>query len=446
LTFASLFVLGLNGCRNRASNEPITITFLDPEWSHDLTERNVLPDARLQNFTRQTGINVKHLPTPEPTIDQLAMARTLLKQGASSPDVLGVDVVWTGTLRQDLIDLKPYFSAELPSLDPDVVASFTAAGKLVAVPFHSDIGVLLYRKDLIRAYGYKAPPSTWDELERMAAKIQQGERAKGPKDFWGFVWPGAEGEGLTCNALEWQMSDGGGAVIEADRTISVNNPHAIRSWQRAAHWIGSITNPNALSYQEWDAVNAFYSGKAAFYRGWARSYFLGVEAEANPVLRDTAKIESSKIGITGVPAGNAGQVSVLGGFGLGISRSSAHLAQALEFVRFLLEAEITFERTLAASQQPQSYEQPTILQAPTRIPHSGQRSQLVDRPSNVLGVRYDDVDRAYIRTLHSVLTRRTGAPEAAAKLEKELVELTGFKTGPPTRLRNSRDGNARTAP
>jgi hypothetical protein len=56
------------------------------------------------------------------------------------------------------------------------------------------------------------------------------------------------------------------------------------------------------------------------------------------------------------------------------------------------------------------------------------------------------VDRAYIRTLHSVLTRRTGAPEAAAKLEKELVELTGFKTGPPTRLRNSRDGNARTAP
>jgi len=27
-----------------------------------------------------------------------------------------------------------------------------------------------------------------DELEAMAARIQSGERAKGNKDFWGYVW------------------------------------------------------------------------------------------------------------------------------------------------------------------------------------------------------------------------------------------------------------------
>src|SRR2546422_5221624 len=96
-------------------------------------------------------------------------------------------------------------------------------------------------------------------------KIQQGERAKGQKDFWGFVWPGAAGEGLTCNALEWQVGEGGGRIIEADGTLSVNNPNVIRSWQRAAHWIGRISSPSVISYEEWDAINTFYLGKAAFY-------------------------------------------------------------------------------------------------------------------------------------------------------------------------------------
>jgi trehalose/maltose transport system substrate-binding protein len=131
----------------------VTLTFLDPEWSHDLTERNVLPDERLQEFTRQTGIRVKHLPAPETALDQLGMAQELLRTGSSSPDVSGVDVIWPGTLSEDLIDLKPYFVKELSSADPDVVASYTVKRKLVAVPYVADIGVLFYRKDLLREYG-----------------------------------------------------------------------------------------------------------------------------------------------------------------------------------------------------------------------------------------------------------------------------------------------------
>jgi hypothetical protein len=33
--------------------------------------------------------------------------------------------------------------------------------------------------------------------------------------------------------------------------------------------------------------------------------------------------------------------------------------------------------------------------------------------------------------VHSVLSAEKKAPEAAAVLEKRLVEITGFKTGPP---------------
>ena len=57
---------------------------------------------------------------------------------------------------------------------------------------------------------------------------------------------------LTCNALEWQASEGGGRIIERDKTISVNNPQTIRAWRRAARWVGSISPPSVVAYKEWD--------------------------------------------------------------------------------------------------------------------------------------------------------------------------------------------------
>ena len=57
----------------------------------------------------------------------------------------------------------------------------------------------------------------------MATRIQR-ESVPKDKEFLRFIWPGAAGEGLTCNALEWQTAEGGGSIIEADNTISVNNP------------------------------------------------------------------------------------------------------------------------------------------------------------------------------------------------------------------------------
>jgi hypothetical protein len=54
------------------------------------------------------------------------------------------------------------------------------------------------------------------------------------------------------------------------------------------------------------------------------------------------------------------------------------------------------------------------------------------RPSSVARRQYPDVSDAYIRAVHSVLTRKQSAPEAAAALEKELIRITGFKAAPPS--------------
>jgi sialidase-1 len=45
--------------------------------------------------------------------------------------------------------------------------------------------------------------------------------------MWGFVFQGNAYEGLTCDALEWIKSYGGGQIISPDGEITVNNPVAI---------------------------------------------------------------------------------------------------------------------------------------------------------------------------------------------------------------------------
>ena len=419
-----LFTWPLAACR-QAAREPVSITFLDPEWSHDTTERKELMDIALQQFTYETGIRVRHLPAPESVEDQLALARQMLEKGTA--DVYSIDVVWPGILKDSLFDLGPEFASEMSAEDPELISNFSVQNHLVAVPFHTNVGVLFYRADLLREYGFSVPPKTWDELEKMAARIQAGERAKGNHDFWGFLWPGAPSEGLTCVALEWQFAEGGGHIIEPNGKITVNNPNTVRAWRRAAHWIGWISPPAGLSYQEWDSINAFrYTRKAAFMRSWTSDYFLSHPARSEI---------SNREGATRIPAGSSTGVSAMGGIGLAISRSTAHHAEAVRLVKFLIQKEKQLDEARRTSRPPGQDEMvdlPAILKAYSNAEQSVEkrRSSVVVRPSTVTGEKYDKVSQAYFRTVFSVLSGKANASAAAADLEKELIGITGFQPGP----------------
>jgi len=420
-----LLVLLAQGCARQPVPEPVTLLYLDQRLVNPLFQAEY--EQEFKQFTAKTGILVKSLPHPESTQDQLTFWRAQLKNGSSGPDVYGIDVVWAGILSDDFIDLKPYFVHEIPEFFPAVLKSFTAGDKLIAIPHGSDIGLLFYRSDLLQKYGYSRPPRTWDELESMAARIQAGERARGRKEFWGFVWPGIATEALTCVALEWQASQGGGRIIEENGTISVNNPRAIRAWQRAAHWVGTITPPSVLPYNEFDASNAWYAGEAAFFRNWPPAY--------NASEASDSRI-AHKIGVALLPGGAGGAVGTLGGIGLGVSRYSAHRREAVELVRFLTGREMSLRRARLLSDPPSMpalYQDPEVLAPNPHFPLLSRAllTGIVLRPSDESGRNYNEVSIAYSRAVHSVLTRERTAPEAAAALEKELVRITGLRTGPP---------------
>src|SRR5437879_3355339 len=189
-----LLVLSGLGCSTHSWHEPVTVTFLDIEY--DTPDRLPGLAQDLQAFTRETGIRVKRLPRPEGSLNQLVMWRELLQTGGATPDVYGIDAIWSGIFDKYLMDLKPYFATELSSQHPVVAASYTVGDKLVAIPRHTYVGVLMYRADLLRQYEYREPPKTWDELEIMATRIQAGQRAKGEKDFGGYSRPGGISDDL----------------------------------------------------------------------------------------------------------------------------------------------------------------------------------------------------------------------------------------------------------
>lgn len=421
----------LASCRD-TSQQPgsVTVTLLDPGWldKEFVSWRKHEEEA----FTRETGILVKDLPAPETAVDQLVLWRKLLENPSDAPDVFAIDVIWPSLMADYSLSLNPYLTDTAGDF-PMLTANDTLNGQLVAMPYHADAGLLFYRTDLLREYGYKAPPSTWDELEKMAARIQKGERSKGNSDFWGFVWQGAASEALTCNALEWQVSEGGGRIIETDKTITVNNPETIRSWERAARWIGSISPPSVTAYREWDSLNIWRSGNAAFMRNWLTS-FLTIE---NSGIK-------GKFAATLLPTGRAGRAATLGGASLSIYRNTRYPKEAAALVRYLCRRDVELARAKATSQPPVMpglYDIPEILAV---RPHFVELKQIfnqgvVERPSIEIGQKYEQASAAYFNAVHAVLTRQKSAAAAAAGLERDLIQITGFA---PRSVSHSR-GNKR---
>src|SRR5712671_6946938 len=100
-----LVSLLLGGCAKPSAHEPVTLTLLEEWTTKTFSEAR---EQELQQFTQETGIRVKLLPSPESARQKLALWQELLAAGASGPDVYGIDVIWTRILNENLIDLKPY--------------------------------------------------------------------------------------------------------------------------------------------------------------------------------------------------------------------------------------------------------------------------------------------------------------------------------------------------
>lgn len=376
---------------------------------------------QLVKFEKDTGNKVHIVSMPSSSSEQFSQYRLWLAAGNADIDVYQTDVVWAPQLSDQFVDLKDAASDVTGAHFPSIIASQTVNGKLVALPFYTDAPALFYRKDLLEKYG-KSVPKTWDEMTATAKEIMDKERGEGKSDLWGFVFQGNAYEGLTCNALEWVKSSGGGQIVEADGSISINNEKAAAAIDRAKEWIGTISPQGALAYQEEESRGVWQTGNALFMRNWPYAYALGNSADSG--VKD-------KFDVAPLPAGVDGEApsSTLGGWNLAVSKYSTKQDAAIALVKYLASPEVQKAQAIEISRLPTIetlYDDQDVTRAqPFMANWKPIFQNAVPRPSAATKVKYNEVSSKFWTAVHKTLSGNGTAAENLEMLEVELTELEG---------------------
>ncbi len=368
-----------------------------------------------------TGNTVTMIPMPASTSDQFGQYRLWLAAGNADIDLYQTDVIWAPQLATHFVDLTAAAADLAPTHFPSIIESQTVDGKLVALPIFTDAPALYYRTDLLEKYGASVP-TTWEELTATAQMIQDAERAEGNTEIWGFVWQGNSYEGLTCNALEWIKSSGGGQIVEADGTISVNNEAAAAALDLAASWVGTISPEGVLAYQEEEARGLWQTGNAVFMRNWPYAYGLGNGDD------------SAVKGLFGaVPLPSAGgdttSAATLGGWNVAVSKYSENQEAAISLALYLAGPEAQKQRAINESALPtivSLYDDADIAAAQPIIPQwKDVFLNAVPRPSAPTLGNYNEVSSLFWSAAHEVLSGNESGADAMATLEADLQDLKG---------------------
>jgi trehalose/maltose transport system substrate-binding protein len=368
-----------------------------------------------QAWAAKTGNTIKNFSPPNSPTEKLALYRQLFAAKSSDIDVVQIDTVWPGLLKDHLADLKPYSQGVEAQHFPAIIANNSVNGKLLGMPWYTDAGLLYYRTDLLKKYGLRVP-QTWEELTQTALKVQTGERAKGDTDFHGFVFQAKAYEGLTCNAIEWVGGHGGGTVVNADGEITIRNVQAAKALNLAASWIGSISPAGVLNYEEEEARGVFQNANALFMRNWPYAWAL---------MQKNDSLVKGKVGVAKLP-GNP-SAAALGGWQLGVSKYSKHPAIAADLVMYMTSAAVQKTRAIHGSYNPTLpalYKDKEVLEANEFMGALAEVfANSVARPTTATGLKYPQVSQSFWNAAHEVMSKRATGEEAVTKLESRLKQI-----------------------
>lgn len=301
------------------------ITFASAKFFGKETVGNVV-DAYNQ---AQSKVHVTYVELPPPS-SSIEVHQALVQQLArknGTPDVFTQDVVWIAEFAGAgwALPLEQYFAKDVQAqYFPGTIDACTYQGKLTALPWFVDSGMLYYRTDLLEAAGAK-PPETWDELATTAQAIQKAGKA----DF-GYLWQGKQAEVLVCDLVEVVASNGGSLLSADGKAGALNDPKAIAAVQFLYDTINKfkISPSDVLSWDEEPSRMPFTGGHAAFLRNWSYVYGISQDPKASSVV--------GKVGVVPLPHFAGGKsAACLGGYQYGVNAATRNREAAIDFLTWM---------------------------------------------------------------------------------------------------------------
>ena len=367
------------------------------------------------NKLYQGRIQVALLVGPNATTDLITIERNTLKAHSTAIDIFSVDIIYVAELaRQGW--LQPISESRWPQQERAKylempIRACTIDGQLWAVPFRSDAGLLYYRTDFL-----PSPPSTWGELTSMAeTMLAQKKHLK-----YGYVWQGAEYEGLVCNFDEVLHGYGGSLFSDPfhPTVVTVDSPVASQALTTMVNWIAKnkISPADIDTYTEEVTRKAWEDDGALFMRNWPYAYSLSQVALPH------------KFAIHPIPAGANGAIgySALGGWQLAINAFIDPVKQdaAWKFIHYMLQPEAQKIGATVASWAMtlmSLYEDKEIL---SKVPLYGQLKPIlqtaVPRP---IAPNYTEMSTAIVFYVRQALAGRASVSDALKALAAKLRQL-----------------------
>ena len=353
-------------------------------------------------------LNVIRGPRDTESISDLAISSLLL--GTPPFDALLVDVTWLPkyVAADWLQPLDPWFDdADVDALVAGARLGNSVNGDLYRWPFGADVGLLYWRKDLMRK-----PPQTASDLIQIASRLRADGKVKE-----GFVWQGRQYEGLSCNFVEFLSAFGGTWLDPVTGQPELDSKAA----RATVHWMQQLiregTSPLAVSnYAEPETLQAFKAGDAALMRNWPYAW-----AE----LQSDSSAVKGRVGVTTMVAEpGASPAATLGSWGFSLLRGSQHQQATAEAIRALTSSQAQRDRFLQQGYTPTEaslFEDPELLEASPVLTQLKEALAIaVPRPITPLYAQMSDLLQ---RQLSGVLTEKRDPDQAMEQLQGSTITL-----------------------
>ncbi|HEV7837086.1 MAG TPA: ABC transporter substrate-binding protein [Gemmatimonadaceae bacterium] len=408
----------LTGCGRTPNTNETVLTFSGSA----LGAEGTLVAKQLKQFmVLNPGIRVELQRTPDDANQRHQLYVQWLNARVGNPSILQLDVIWTpefaaaGWVRP-LTQYGPASSEFFPA----TIEANTWAGKLYALPWFADVGLLYRRTDLV--------PGEPRTLEEMVASARTAmSRRGGPR--YGIVSQGARYEGLITGFVEY-LGAFGGRIIDDKGEVTVNKPEAVRAleFMRDELYGSRVAPLDVLTWHEEEARFAFQNGNAVFMRNWPYPVAAMSDTAQSKVAGKFAVSPMPKSATA--PAGHS--TAALGGAQLAINAYSEHPDVAYKLIAYLTAPEQMLARAQAVGQyptRPALYDDPRMKSA-IAIPLNDARRAIESATPRPVTPIYTELSEILQIELHRALVRQAEPQDAlnsaAARINK-LIDRTGMR-------------------
>ena len=353
------------------------------------------------------GLRVTVQQTPDDATQRHQLYVQWLNAHVGTPDVLQLDVIWTPEFAAAgwILPLDR-FSPGTGDFFPASLQANRWQGRLYALPWFVDVGMLYWRTDLLRA-----PPASLAELITLA---RRGMQIPGGPEH-GIVWQGARYEGLVTVFLEI-LGGFGGRILTPDGRVVVHSPEGVAALAYLRDQIvrSRVAPPEVLTWHEEETRFAFQNGNAVFLRNWPYAY---------PLMNQPDSRVAKRFAVAPMPAAPGGEpTAALGGGQLAINAHSRHPDAAWRLLAYLTSPEQMLERAEAVGQYPARrsvYRDPRLAEALAAPPEQVLRivERARSRPATPL---YSELSEILQIHLHRALAGQREPARALAEAAREM--------------------------